>query len=146
MQRLVLVGEYDFTIDAKNRIAVPARLRSAFADGIYVTRGHERCLAAYSPDEFERYLEEQTLEASPLSSKRRALQRFAAASAVFQELDRQGRVTLPGRHLEYAGITRDATIIGVQDHIEIWDRVTWAEYLSHLEEEADATADELAAG
>jgi MraZ protein len=146
MQRPILVGEYDFTIDAKNRIAVPARLRSAFADGIYVTRGHERCLAAYSPDEFERYLEEQTLEASPLSSKRRALQRFAAASAVFQELDRQGRVTLPGRHLEYAGITRDATIIGVQDHIEIWDRVTWAEYLSHLEEEADATADELAAG
>ena len=63
---------------------------------------------------------------------------------MFQELDRQGRVTLPGRHLEFAGITRDVTIIGVQDHIEIWDRVAWAEYLSHLEEEADATADELA--
>ena len=113
MQRPVLVGEYDFTLDAKNRIAVPARLRSVFADGIYVTRGHEHCLAGYAPDEFERYLEEQTLEASSLSSKRRALQRFAAASAVFQELDRQGRVTLPGRHLEYAGITREVTIIGV---------------------------------
>jgi MraZ protein len=146
MQRPVLVGEYDFTLDAKNRIAVPARLRSAFAEGIYVTRGHERCLAGYAPGEFERYLEEQTLEASPLSSKRRALQRFAAAGAIYQELDRQGRVTLPGRHLEYAGITREATIIGVQDHIEIWDRAAWAEYLSHLEEEADATADELAAG
>ena len=146
MQRPVLVGEYDFTLDAKNRIAVPARLRSAFAEGIYVTRGHERCLAAYAPDGFERYLEEQTRDASPLSSKRRALQRFAAASAVHQELDRQGRITLPARHLEYAGITREATIIGVQDHIEIWDRVAWAEYLSHLEEEADATADELATG
>ncbi len=105
MQRPVLVGEYDFTLDAKNRIAVPARLRAAFAEGIYVTRGHERCLAAYAPEEFERHLEEQTLQSS-LSSKQRALQRFAAASAVFQEeLDRQGRVTLPARLLEFAGIT-----------------------------------------
>ena len=63
-----------------------------------------------------------------------------------QELDRQGRVTLPARQLTYAGITREATVIGVQDHIEIWDRMAWAEYLAHLEEEADATADELATG
>jgi MraZ protein len=146
MQRPVLVGEYDFTLDAKNRIAVPARLRSHFGEGIYVTRGHEHCLAAYAPDEFQRHMEEQTLKASPLSSKGRALQRFAAASAVSQELDRQGRVTLPGRHLDYAGITREVTIIGVQDHIEIWDRAAWTEYLTHLEEEADATADELATG
>jgi MraZ protein len=143
MQRPVLVGEYDFTLDAKNRIAIPARLRAAFADGVYVTRGYEHCLAAYAPDEFERHLEEQTLQSS-LSSKQRALQRFAAASAVFQELDRQGRVTVPARHLEFAGITREVTVIGVQDHVEIWDRAAWTEYLSQLEEEADATADELA--
>jgi len=144
MQRPVLVGEYDFTLDAKNRIAVPARLRAAFAGGIYVTRGHERCLAAYAPQEFERHLEEQTLQSS-LSSKQRALQRFAAASAVFQEeLDGQGRVTLPARLLEFAGIKREVTVIGVQDHVEIWDRTAWAGYLSQLEEEADATADELA--
>jgi MraZ protein len=146
MQRPVLVGEYDFTLDAKNRIAIPARLRPAFADGIYVTRGHEPCLAAYAPGEFARHLEEQMLEASHLSSKRRALQRFVAAGAVFQELDRQGRVTLPARHLQFAGIAREATIIGVKDHIEIWERAAWTDYLSHLEEEADATADELAAG
>jgi transcriptional regulator MraZ len=144
MQRPVLVGEYDFTLDAKNRIAVPARLRAVFSEGIFVTRGHEHCLAGYAPDEFQGYLDEQTQEASSLSSKRRALQRFAAASAVHQELDRQGRVTLPARLLQYAGITREVTIIGVQDHVEIWDRSAWAEYLSHLEEEADATADELA--
>jgi len=145
MQRPILVGEFDFTLDAKNRIAVPARLRPAFAGGIYVTTFHERCLAGFAPDEFRQHLDEQTQQTSPLSSKRRALQRFAAAGAVYQELDAQGRITLPGRHLEYAGIGREATVIGVQDHIEIWDRATWAEYLTHLEEEADATADELAA-
>ncbi len=124
MQRPVLVGEFDFTLDAKNRVAVPARLRTAFVDGIYVTQENERC--------------------STLKSKVRALERFAAAGAVHQELDRQGRITLPARHLQFAAIDRETTVIGVRDHIEIWDRAAWAAYLAHLEEEADATADELA--
>jgi MraZ protein len=144
MQRPVLVGEFECTLDAKNRIAVPARLRPVFAEGIYVTRGHERCLAGYAPAEFERFLVEQTQGASTLKSKVRALERFTAASAIHQGLDRQGRITLPSRHLQFAAIGREATVIGVRDHIEIWDRAAWNAYLAHLEEEADATADELA--
>ena len=144
MQRPVLVGEFECTLDAKNRIAIPARLRPAFAEGIYVTRGHEHCLAAYPPAGFERFLEEQTQGVSTLKSKVRALERFAAAGAVHQELDRQGRITLPARHLQFATIGRETTVIGVRDHIEIWDRAAWTAYLAHLEEEADATADELA--
>jgi MraZ protein len=145
MQQPFLVGEFECTLDAKNRIAVPARLRGFFDEGIYVTRGHERCLAGYAPVEFERFLEEQTQGVSTLKSKVRALERFTAASAVHQALDKQGRIVLPPRHLSYAAIGREATIIGVRDHIEIWDRAAWAAYLAHLEEEADATADELAA-
>ena len=145
MQRPVLVGEYEFTLDAKNRIAVPARLRSAFAEGIYVTKEHERCLGGYSPEEFERPPRGRRRRPPAGSGQRRDLKRRPAANAVyFQELDRQGRVTLPAKHLEFAGITRDVTVIGVQDHVEIWDRAAWADYLAHLEEEADATADELA--
>jgi MraZ protein len=146
MQRPVLVGEYECTLDAKNRIAVPARLRSAFADGIYVTKSPERCLSAYGQEAFEQYLEEQAEDDLRRRRSVRDRERFAASSAVHEQLDRQGRITMPGRHLAYAGITRDVTVIGVRDHIEIWDRAAWAEYLTHLEEEADATADELAAG
>jgi MraZ protein len=145
MQRPVLVGEYEFTLDAKNRVAIPARLRPAFAEGVYLTKGHERCLAVYGPDEFEQLLDRQMDGVSPNSSKGRDLTRFTAGNAVREELDRQGRMTIPARHLAFAGMTREVSIIGVRDHIEIWDRAGWAEYLSHLEEEADATADELAA-
>jgi MraZ protein len=144
MQRLMLVGEYDFTMDAKNRVAVPARLRSAFADGMYVTRELPHCLAGYSPDGFEALLEQRSEGVSPFSRKGRDLQRFVTAGAAFQPLDGQGRVTLSARQLAYASITREVTIIGVGDHIEIWDRAAWAEYSARLEEEADATADELA--
>jgi MraZ protein len=145
MQRPLLVGEYGFTLDAKNRIAIPARLRQAFTEGIYVTQESERCLGGYSPHEFQRRLEEDVEVTTAGTVTRRNVKRRLAATAVFfPELDRQGRVTLPARHLEYAGITRDVTVIGVADHVEIWDRVAWTDYLAHLEEEADATADEHA--
>jgi len=144
MKRPLLVGEYEFTLDAKNRIAIPARLRPAFAEGIYVTHGHEGCLAGFTPDGFTAFLDEQMRGLTPRSSKARALRRFTAGAAIFEQLDGQGRVTLPARLLDFARITREATVVGVQDQIEIWDRTAWAEYLAHLEEGADATADELA--
>jgi MraZ protein len=144
MQRPVLVGEFECNLDAKKRIAIPARLRGAFPEGLYITHGHERCLAGFSPEEFQRHLEEQTSSTSQLSSKGRALQRFTTANAIFEQPDGQGRVTLSSRLLDFAGIGREATVIGVQDHIEIWDRAAWGGYLAQLEEGADATADELA--
>jgi MraZ protein len=144
MQRPVLVGEFECMLDAKKRIAIPARLRPVFSEGIYVTHGHEHCLAGFTPEGFAQYLDEQMRETSPRSSKARALRRFTAGGAVYEQPDGQGRVTLPTRLLEFAGIKREVTVVGVQDQIEIWDRAAWAEYLAHLEEGADATADELA--
>jgi MraZ protein len=143
MQRPLLVGEFEVTLDAKNRVAVPARLRSTFTEGIYVTQENERCLGGYSPDEFQARLDEDVDAAPAGSAERRDAKRRLAATAVhFPELDKQGRVTLPAKHLEYAGATRDLTIIGAADHLEIWDRAAWTAYRARLEEEADASADE----
>jgi MraZ protein len=111
MQRPVLVGEYELTLDAKNRVAVPARLRSAFVDGIYLTKEPEPCLGGWNPEEFGNRLEEDTAATDPGSA---------------------------------AGVTHDVTVIGAQDHLEIWDRAVWARYLARLEEEADVTAAEHA--
>jgi MraZ protein len=143
MQRPLLVGEFEITLDAKNRIAIPARLRNAFAEGVYVTQENERCLGGYSLEEFRRRLDEDVDVTTAGSVQRRDVKRRLAATAVsFPELDKQGRVTLPAKHLDYAGISRDVTVIGVADHLEIWDRDAWTEYRAHLEEEADASADE----
>lgn len=144
MPRSVLVGEFEFTLDAKSRVAIPARLRPAFAEGVFVTRGYDRCISGYAPDEWEHFVAEQIKSTSEMSSKGRMLRRRTSASANLIELDGQGRIKLPGALLEYAGIGRDVTIIGVQDRIELWDRQRWAEYLKQIEEEADAVADELA--
>ncbi len=141
----MLVGTYDFTLDAKNRVAVPARLRPVFAEGIYLSRGLDRCLAGRTPEAFEEYLEEEVAGTSSMDRRSRGLLRFHTADAVFQELDSQGRVTIPARLLQFAGIAKDVTIIGARDHIEIWERTAWEEYLRRQEEEADDIADEFAA-
>jgi MraZ protein len=144
MQRSVLLGEYDFTLDAKNRVAIPARLRPAFAEGIFVTRGFENCIAAYPPDEWDRFVSARTGDLPEMSEEGRKMRRFIFGAAVNDRLDGQGRIKVPGYLLEFAGVTRDVAILGVQDHIEIWDRAAWGRYRKTMEEGADAAADELA--
>ena len=144
MQRSVLIGGYDFTLDAKSRVAIPVRLRHAFVDGIFVTRGYERCISGYAPAEWEQFVAEQIQSTPGMSIKGRMLRRRTLASAHLLDLDAQGRIKLPASLLEYASIVRDVTIIGVEDRIEFWDRNRWAQYLKQSEEEADAAADELA--
>jgi transcriptional regulator MraZ len=140
----MLVGEYDFTLDAKNRVAIPARLRSVFAQGITLSRGSDSCIAGYAPEAFHTFIDAVFDDASGMSRKGRAVRRFNTSGATELELDGQGRVTIPTKLLQFAGVSREVTIIGVRDHIEIWDRAAWTEYIRRQEEEADDIADELA--
>ena len=125
MQRPILVGEYDFTFDAKNRVAVPARLRSAFADGIYVTKEPRAVSRRMDPEEFGNRAGRGTAPRTR-RARGRDLKRSLAANAVIQELDGQGRITVPPEASQVRRHRREVTIIGVQDHIEIWDRAAWA--------------------
>ena len=144
MQRSVLLGEFEFTLDAKNRVAIPARLRPAFAEGVVLTRFFEGCLAVFPPTEWDHFVEERMGDLPAMSREGREMRRFLFGMAGWDDLDRQGRITIPGNLLEYAGLARDVTIVGVQDHVEIWDRAAYAAYRSHMEEGADAAADQPA--
>lgn len=145
MHEFMIVGEYEVAVDAKKRVAIPSRLRPAFSEGLVVTAGDEGCLAVYTPGGFEHLLESRSEGISPWSSSLRGMERLYSSQAVHQMYDSQGRVVLSARHLAHAGIEREATIIGVRDHLEIWDRERWIQYFTNLKEEADATADKLAA-
>jgi len=144
MQRSVLLGEFEFTLDAKNRVAIPARLRPAFVEGVVLTRYYESCLAAFPPQQWDDFVAERMGDLPATTAEGRERRRFLFGAAVADELDRQGRITVPGNLLGYAGLGRDVTIIGVHDHVEVWDRGAYADYRKHMEEGADAAADQLA--
>jgi MraZ protein len=141
----MLLGEYEHTIDDKNRLTLPARFRHVFVDGIVVTRGMDGCLYAYTRGDWEQLVEGRLATLDPLRKEGRRMQRFFFAGATEAELDKQGRVSLPGPLLEHAGLGRDVVVAGVHNHLEIWDRAAWRRELAEVEGSAEDVAERLAA-
>jgi MraZ protein len=140
----MLLGEYEHTIDDKNRLTLPAKFRHAFADGIVVTRGMDGCLYAYTRAQWGELVDRRLAALDPLSQEARRMQRFFFSGAAEAELDKQGRLMLPAALLEHAKLARDVVVAGVHDHLEIWDRAAWRKELAEVEGSAEHVAERLA--
>jgi MraZ protein len=139
----MLLGEHEHALDDKNRLTLPAKLRAAFEDGVVVTKGLDGCLFAYPRDEWERLVERLTT-LDPLARDTRQLQRRFFGGASAGELDKQGRLVIPQPLIEHAGLTRDVTVAGMNDHLEIWDRAKWRQQQHEAEGSAEDVAERLA--
>jgi MraZ protein len=130
----MFLGEYEHTIDAKGRLAVPAKFRPKMARGAVLTRGVESCLCVYPLETWEekaRQIEQAQLD----SRQRRQVERRFFAVAFECELDGQGRIVLPARFREYAGLNSEVTVVGARDRFEIWDRTRWQQYIGEIQPE-----------
>ena len=114
----MLIGEYQHTLDPKGRVNFPARLRESLGSTFIITKGLDNCLYVYSMEEWK--VLEDKIRALPMS-KSHNLQRFFFAGAAEAEPDKQGRVLIPAHLREYAGLTKDVTVIGASVRAEIWD-------------------------
>ncbi len=141
----MLLGEYEHTIDEKNRLTLPAKVRESFADGVVVTRGMDGCLNAYPRRDWQRLVESRLGALDPLSSEARRLERYFFSAAADAEVDRQGRIMIPAQLVEYAKLDRDVVIAGVRDRLEIWNRDAWRKQLREFEGSAEHVAERLAA-
>jgi MraZ protein len=139
----MLLGEHEHTLDDKNRLTLPAKLREQLGDRVVVTAGLDGCLDAYAVDEWDAQVR-RIRDLDSLSRESRMMQRFVFASAVTAELDRQGRMVLPASLLKLAGIEREVTVAGVYDHLEIWDRAKWRDHRRELEGSAEHVAERIA--
>ncbi|HHV32305.1 division/cell wall cluster transcriptional repressor MraZ [Caproiciproducens sp. LBM24188] len=133
----MLIGEYQHNIDPKGRVIIPSKFREDLGECFYVTKGLDGCLFVLSPEEWARLQEK--IKAMPIS-KSRGLQRFFFSGAAEVEPDKQGRILLPQTLRDYAGLTRDVTVIGASTRAEIWDSARWEEFNSSLTEESIAEA------
>jgi len=141
----MLLGEYEHTVDDKNRLTLPARFRQTFAEGIVVTRGMDGCLFAYTREAWAHMVDSRLATLNTLSKEGRRMQRFFFSGATETELDKQGRVGLPAALLAHAKLGRDVVVAGVHDHLEIWDRAAWRLELAEVEGSAEHVAERLAA-
>ena len=140
----MLVGEYEHTIDDKNRLTLPAKFRQAFSEGVVLSRGIERCLFAYPRSQWEATVQARLGELDLLSKEGRLMQRYFFAGAAEAEVDKQGRVMVPSSLGVYAGLGKEVVVAGIHDHLEIWDRATWRAHLDEIEGSAEDVAERLA--
>ena len=124
----MFLGQYTYTLDDKGRLTIPARFREELTGSIVITRGLDHCLTLYPMDIWDEIA--QKVNALPITDPRgRALRRVFFADAMSVELDRQGRILIPDRLREIAGLdlTAEAVIVGLDRFIEIWTPERWEE-------------------
>lgn len=132
-------GRYDHTVDAKGRLAIPARWRTEMEkSGAIVARGLDTCLVIYDRPEWEKF-EQRILSISEYTPEGRRLRRFVLGEASDQQLDAQGRVLLPTNLREAGRITDEPTVtlVGVGDHIEIWNRELYNAESAEIDEQRE---------
>jgi MraZ protein len=140
----VLIGEFEHTIDDKNRLTLPAKFRQELADGLVVTRGMDGCLYAYTREAWSHLAESRLGTLDPLSEEGRKMHRFFFSGAAEATPDRQGRIMLPAPLIRHAKLGRDVVVAGVYDHLEIWDRAAWRAQMQEVEGSAEDVAERLA--
>ncbi|CAN5571322.1 division/cell wall cluster transcriptional repressor MraZ [soil metagenome] len=139
----MFLGRYDHTIDTKGRVALPARYRDHLSDGVVVTRGFDACLLVYPMSQWAP-LAERVSGLSISDPDVRALRRLLFADAADLDLDKQGRILIPSGLRDYAGLDRDAVVVGMHTFIEIWNPERWSIERSTLDRDGLAVAERLA--
>ena len=118
-------GHFEHSLDAKNRLSIPAKFRAAFASGVVLAKDPETCVAVWTPDTHAAILERALGGLNPMGSEYRKLSRFYQGNSFEVDLDSSGRVTLPPPLMSHAGIGKEAVVVGVGDHLEVWSRKQW---------------------
>ena len=146
---MLLTGTFNRSIDEKLRIAIPKCLRAAMKQpkgaGLYVTPGTDNSLGIYTETAFAR-LAERWAALSPTRQDVRAFTRLFYARAQRVEIDGQGRVRIPPELAELAGLEKEAVLLGVQDHLELWSAQRWQSYLQQEQTHYDEIAETALSG
>lgn len=137
---MFFIGTYIHNIDEKARLIMPSKLRDKLGGTVYVSLGLDKCLAVYPEEIFEEKAK-QLSSLNSMNAENRAYKRTFFSNSYQCDIDKQGRIQLTKESLEKVGIKKDVIIIGVEDHIEIWDR----EKFYQIEEESEASYEENAA-
>ena len=117
-----MTGEYQHNLDAKGRLFIPARLREELGDVFYLTLSQERCLTAYNEQSW-RDLSDK-VDRMPYSKQAKMRPLFVYAAKC--ELDGQGRILIPQFLRDFARLTKNVTVLGCNNHAELWDSEEWS--------------------
>jgi MraZ protein len=126
-------GRYEHSLDDKGRVILPSKFRGSFEHGGYLTQYTDGCLSLWTPEQFDQQMESMQ-ERAATSKQDRNLVRLWASTSHELEIDRQGRMAIPARLRDYAGLVEDVLLLGAIDRVELWNRQAWDEKVLPEEE------------
>ncbi len=121
----MLTGEYQHNMDPKGRVTMPSKFREDLGDKFYVCKGLDGCLFVLSCAQWDKLVEK--VSAIPLAQGK-GIQRYFFSGAAQVEPDKQGRILIPPKLRQHAGLEKDVTVIGAAVRAEIWDTARWEAY------------------
>jgi MraZ protein len=139
---MLLTGTHPRVLDDKKRLALPKRVREQLGEveQLFVTPGPDQSLWVYTPCDLERLA--ATLDQTPATdAEARVFRRLFFAQMEAVDLDKNGRMLIPDRLIQFAGLTHDVTLLGVRDHLELWDAARWQAFLTEHGPRFDAVAE-----
>jgi MraZ protein len=139
---LAFRGQHEHSLDAKDRITIPARFRAALADGVVLAEGLDPCVEVYPVGAYAEFERRFLAGLNPFDREGRMMQRRFHSRSVDEELDSAGRIRLPRHLIEHAGLEGTCVVAGVMNRLEIWNQARWAEENARI----DAGSDEITRG
>ena len=137
----MFMGEYNYTLDDKGRLTIPAKIREQLGHDFIVTRGLDKCLFVYPKEEWENVISKY--KELPNTKNARNYLRFLFSGATSNEFDKQGRINIASPLKNYANLKKECVIIGVNERLEIWDKESWESFIKDNEENLSDIAEEL---
>jgi MraZ protein len=139
---MLLTGTHPRTLDDKKRLGLPRRLRELLGEPetLFVTPGPDQCLWLYTQPALEQLA--ATLDQAPATdAEARVFRRLYFAQTEAVDVDRSGRILIPERLVQFASLQHEVVLIGVRDHLELWDAGKWQQYLAANTPRFDAVAE-----
>jgi MraZ protein len=139
---MLLTGTYPRVLDDKKRLAFPKRVRDLLdnPETLYITPGPDQSLWLYTQEELER-LSESLDRAPATDAEARVFRRLYFAQTEAVDMDGSGRVLIPDRLIQFAKLGHEVVLIGVRNHLELWDATRWQQYLDQHAPRFDAVAE-----
>jgi MraZ protein len=125
-------GTHEHTIDQKNRLTLPAKFREGLGGEVVLVPGIDGSVDVYPRAAWNSSVE-RIAALDPLTPEARQMRRFVFGAAAVTEVDKQGRVLVPPELARHAEIGKEVAVVGVHDHVEVWDRPKWASHVSAIE-------------
>ncbi len=135
-------GEFRHNLDTKGRLSIPAKMRNQCGESVYVTRGNDGCLALYTQEGWEHYYQE-LLTLPHKKKSTRIFIRLVTSRVSECEFDKLGRINIPLILRQEGNLKKECVIVGVGDHMEIWDQETWDDFYNEHKDSFDDISENL---